>query len=133
MKETTVRDDVAVVTAFFEAVAADRQRDCAAMIHEDMRLEEPAGLPYGGVYEGKQGVAELYRRVSRLFEVEIHGFEAHAAGERVAAVVDVTFTCRATGRSIRTSVVELWKVKDQLLVRADIYPKDTRAIYELTL
>lgn len=128
-----MRDDVAVVTAFFEAVAADRQRECAAMIHEDMRLEEPAGLPYGGIYEGKEGVADLSRQVKRLFEVIIHGFEAHPAGARVAAVVDATFTCRATGRSIRTSVVELWEVRDHLLIRADIYPKDTRAIYELTL
>lgn len=125
--------DVEVVTAFFEAVAAGRNRESGAMIHDDMRLHEPAGLPYGGLYEGKQGVADLSRKVKNAFDVTIHGFQADAAGEKVLVLVDVTFACRATGRALRTSVVELWKVKDDLLVGADVFPQDTRAIYELTL
>lgn len=127
-----MRTDVAVVTEFFEAVAAGRHRDAGAMIHEEMRLDEPAGLPYGGTYEGRQGVADLSREVYRLFEVTIHGFEVNSAGDQVVVVVDVSFACRATGRAARTSVVELWTVKDDLLIRADVYPKDTRAIHELT-
>lgn len=125
--------DVEVVEAFFRAIADGDPKACFAVVHPEVRVREPEGLPYGGEYRGRDGLADLSRRVMARFDLVIHGWEVSGASPRVLAVVDVTFTCRATGRGLRTSVVEIYEVRDGMLLCGDIYPKDTRAIHELTL
>jgi hypothetical protein len=41
------------------------------------------------------------------------------------------FTSRANGRSINTSIVEIYRFRDDQIIEADIYYKDPTAIRDL--
>jgi len=52
------------------------------------------------------------------------GTKAHDAGDVVVGTLDLTFTSRATGASVRTNVVEIYTVVDGLIRHIDVYYKD---------
>jgi ketosteroid isomerase-like protein len=130
---SVITSHVSVVEAFFDRLRAGDLPGVQKCLHPQMEIAEPAGLPYGLRYHGHDGVAQLVAAVSELYEFEIHSVEARAWGEEVVGVVEATFVSRKTGRSLDTRVVEIYTFTDGLISHADIFPKDTRAIYELTL
>jgi len=130
---TVVTDHVALVERFFEQLRAGNLDGCLQCLHPDSEIYEPDGIPYGGRYRGPEGFGQLVAAVSELFEFEINSVDAHAIGDRAMSILDATFVSRTTGKRLDTTVVEIYQFTDGLISFADIFPKDTRAIYGLTV
>lgn len=126
-------DHVAVVEDLFTNLRAGNLEACLRSFHPDSEIYEPERLPYAGRYRGPEGFAQLAGKVAELFEFEIHNVGAHAIGDRVVGILDATFVSHTTGKRLDTKVIEIYQFTDGLISFADIFPKDTRAIYELTV
>jgi ketosteroid isomerase-like protein len=131
MSVTTSR--VSVVEAFFEQLRAGDLPGVLKYCHPEVELIEPAGLPYGTTYHGHDGLGQLVAAVAELYEFEIHSVEAHDWGDKTVGYLEATFVSRTTGKRLDTHVVEIYTFTDGLLSSVEIFPQDTRAIYELTL
>lgn len=100
------------------------------LLHPDFEVVEAAGLPYAGVYRGAEGWRRLSDAVLstwsgfRLALMEMHGGNEDAAVLRFA----MSGRSRKTGTAWETSVLELWKFRDDRLIRIDPYYFDTHLL-----
>ena len=101
-------------------------------IHADCVVHESRALPYPGDWHGPAGFAELVGIMVSLFDVTFAGYEIIDNGDMVSMRAHATFTARATGRSLETSIVEIYRFADGQIVDADIYYKDPSGVRELT-
>lgn len=129
---TVSRDHVAIVESFYQRLTTGDVAGALANFHRDSEIDEPDGLPYGGRYQGHRGILQLFMNVAAHFHLEIRQWELHATGEEVVGIITTTFTSKATGKVLHTTAVELYRFADGRISSVDIYPKDTRAIYELS-
>lgn len=125
--------DTTVVDAFFDRLGAGDVPGALSLMHDDVRLLEPAGLPTGGEYVGKDGFVSFLEKTRSVYQPTIHARKLSDAGDVTLAEFDVTFTSRATDAHVDTRIVELYTVVDGLITRIDVFPKDSRAMYEITL
>lgn len=122
-----------VVSAFFERLGAGDVPGALALMHDQVRLTEPDGLPTGGEYVGRDGFVSFLEKTRSVYEATIHAQKVSDAGDVTLVEFDATFTSRATGAHVDTRIVELYTVVDGLITHIDVYPKDSRAMYEITL
>lgn len=124
--------DTSVVRTFFDAFTAGDAEAALAVVHDDVQVSEPAGLPIGGELDGKPAFLVFLGQVAATFRVDIGEVRLVDAGDVTIALIDVTWTSVATEASLSTKLVELYTVADGLITAIDVYLKDTRALYELT-
>jgi ketosteroid isomerase-like protein len=130
---TTEEVTTAVVTSFFQALRAGDLDAAFQCFHPDSEIDEPEGLPYGGRYRGPEGVMRLVTAISQDYDFEIGETDIRPIGpDEALGILEATFISKSTGKRVHTKVVELYRFTDGLISFADIFPKDTRALYELT-
>jgi uncharacterized protein len=123
----------ALCSRFLEAMASNDAAGMDALIHSDFILIEPEGLPYGGVYRGRKGWRTLVQRVIATWSA----FRIHVSeelGETEDTVVtrfDISGRSRKSGKAWSSSVLELWRFRDGLLVEISPYYFDTHLLTEL--
>lgn len=125
--------DTTVVAALFDRLADGDVPGALSVMHDEVRLTEPAGLPTGGEYVGKDAFASFLEKTHSVYRATIHAQKLSDAGDVTLVEFDATFTSRETGASVDTRIVELHTVVDGLITHIDVYPQDTRAMYEITL
>jgi ketosteroid isomerase-like protein len=124
---------VAVVQTFIDAFAAGDAQTALAQLHDDVRVSEPAGLPMGGEYASKSEFIGFLSKAAATYDVAIHRADVNDAGDVALARLHMTWTARATGASLDTELCELYTVTDDKISAINVFPKDTRALYELTI
>jgi ketosteroid isomerase-like protein len=124
--------NVAVVDAFIAALGSGDAEGALGQLRDDVRLSEPAGLPMGGEYVSKAGFVDFLGKVAATYDVKIHRATVRDAGDVAVAHVDLTWTAHATGASVDTQFCELYTVDGDKIATIDVFPKDTRVLYELT-
>jgi ketosteroid isomerase-like protein len=115
--------------------AAFREQDLAAMealLAPDFVIHEVDGLPYGGVYKGYAGWMELLARIGATWE-GLAPTVRHLVGDgrHFAVLMDLTLTAKATGRTLDTSIFEMWTVEDGKIKEVRPFYWDTRAVADL--
>lgn len=99
-------------------------------------VEEAAGLPYGGLYRGHAGYAELFRKVSEYWEhlpltdgVEQTVVAGPDGDSTLVVVLDsIRSRVRRSGTVLDMPLVELLWIKDQRIGAIRPYYFDTAAI-----
>jgi hypothetical protein len=98
-------------------------------VHPDVVIHEPEGLPYGGDWHGRAGFQEMFSSMTAVLDFTLDHYEVVALGSESAMMrAEVTFIGRASRRQLTTKIVEVYTVRDGMIVDADIYPKDTLAV-----
>jgi ketosteroid isomerase-like protein len=80
------------------------------------------GIPPGGTYHGKAGVAQFFQHVSERWEFQ--AFEPKhfvASGDQVVALGSYTATAKATGRQVTADWAMAWTIRDGKVVRFQEY------------
>ncbi|SRR5258706_4325939 len=103
----------ATVRSLDEAFARGDVPTVLGVLAPDVRWTEAEGFPYGGTYSGPQAVLE---NVFMKLGGEWEGFvavprELVSEGETVVAIGTYSGKFKATGKSIRTPCVHVWKFK----------------------
>src|SRR5581483_5849993 len=66
--DTTARSRE-VITAVYDAGASGDVQTLLSLMADDLVVEEPWFLPYGGTYETPQGLAELFGKIGAVLDV----------------------------------------------------------------
>ena len=122
----------AVVAEFAKAIVEARLDDARLLLHDDFVTHEAGGLPYSGEYRGADGFFELFGKMNEGLELTLgHAVQFLLAEDTAAMRSRVTFTSRATGNSVEMGLVEVYTVRDGLIVELDVYYKDPAAVTAL--
>jgi SnoaL-like domain len=118
-----------VVEQLLDHAANGRWEALEGVLDPAFEIVEPESLPYGGVHRGVSGYIALMQRIGRLFELDFEPLGLHALdGGLVLLRMIVTFTARASGRSVRVPVVEILRVERGLVARSEVYLADPAAL-----
>lgn len=115
-----------IVTELARRFAAGDGAGAAALLHPEIRIEQPASLPHGGWHHGLDGMAAMGAAFGRhwtrsITDPRIMGCGADAAVQ----VTSQTWTARATGRSATVDVVELFSLTDGTVSQIRVFQQDT--------
>jgi uncharacterized protein len=101
----------------------------AAALHPEIVLEQPASLPYGGVWRGHQGLREWLEAMDAAWSsVEVEEPEIIQAGE--TAIVEALFrgTARESGEVAAMPICEVIRFAGGLPVFWRVFYFDTAAV-----
>jgi hypothetical protein len=99
-----------------------------ALLSPDLRIEQPASLPHGGVHEGRDAMDTMGARFAEHWSREIGPADLRPWGDGAVQVTSQTWTSKATGRSATVDVVELFRVEDDLITEIKVFQQDTAAL-----
>jgi ketosteroid isomerase-like protein len=126
-------ENVTVVKQLYDAFRRHDISSILDMFADDavMHGPAPAGvLPWGGVHNGRGGVAEFFKALGESLEpqqFELHEFIAQ--GNRVVVLGYQKGHAKTTGRSYETEFVNIWSVRDGKFSEFRAY-NDTAALVE---
>ena len=126
MPETTAA--VGTVTELARRFAAGDGAGAAALFHDDIRIEQPASLPHGGWWSGRDGMAKMGAAFGEHWTRAIADPRISGDEETVAQVTTQTWTSVATGRSATVDVAELFSFRDGLICQIRVFQQDTAAL-----
>ena len=118
----TAAEVVAELGAKFRAGDVDGAK---ALMSPDLRIEQPASLPHGGVHSGPDAMGTMGARFAEHWDREIGPADLRPWGDGAVQVTTQTWTSKATGRSATVEVVELFQVKDGLITEIKVFQQDT--------
>jgi hypothetical protein len=125
-------DAQAKVGGFVKAIAGEQFDDARALLHREFVVYEAGGLPYSGEYRGPDGFFELLGKMNQAMELTPgETFQYLLADNTVAIRGRLTFTSRASRQSVEMGLVEIYTVRDGLIVELDVYYKDPSAVAAL--
>ncbi|MCO5985247.1 nuclear transport factor 2 family protein [Actinoallomurus spadix] len=103
----------------------------AARLHPDVVMHQAPTLPYGGVWRGHDGLERFMAAMSRTWRsLEFLERRQWTDGDTVIVSNHGRLTARATGRSIETTVLQVFTVRDGLIAEIRPFYWDTAAINE---
>lgn len=124
-------DNVKVVMGLLDGFASGDIERAVAAFHHDCVVHEAGSLPHGGDWHGPDGVMKLFATMGAAFEVTIHHHEVYDCGDdKVLMHAEATYESRATGRSLRTAMLEFHTIKDGKIVYSDVFYQDTKALID---
>jgi uncharacterized protein len=125
-------DALATVERFMNAIVEERLDDARGVLHDEFVAYEAGGVPYSGEYHGPQGFFDLLAKMTEGMEFTPGPApQCLLAGDSVAVRSRVMFTSRASGKSVDMRLVEVYTVRDGLIVELDVYYKDPSAVAAL--
>ena len=121
-------DAAALVVELGRRFRAGDRDGARALLHADLRIEQPASLPHGGTHHGPDGMAAMGVAFAEHWDRTIGQADVRACGDTAVQVTTQTWTARATGRSATVDVVELFRVDDGRIVEIRVFQQDTHAL-----
>jgi uncharacterized protein len=122
----------AIVGKFMQAIVEEKFDDARSLLHDELVVHETGGVPYSGEYHGPQGFFELFAKMNENLELTPDpAIQYLLADDTVAMRYRLKFTARVSGRSVAMSLVEIYTVRDGLIVELDVYYKDPSAVAAL--
>ncbi len=125
-------DPQGIVGGFVKAIGGQAFDAARALLHRDFVVHEAGGLPYSGEYHGAEGFFELLGKMNEAMELTPgDSFQYLLADDTVAIRGRLRLTSRASGESVEMSLVEIYTIRDGLIVDLDVYYKDPSAVTAL--
>lgn len=121
------QDSAQIVREFYRAGRAGELDTVRSLLADDVVLVEPDSMPYRGSYRGPDAIVQLQIDLYTKY-YEFSSFELTSVigdGENAAAQVKVVGVGRATGRSLETSAVEWFVVRNGQITSITPYHYDT--------
>lgn len=120
-----------VVQSFTDSMRRGEIDACRLLVADDLVFSEAECLPFGGDWVGPEGFIDFLGAVSKHYRVRVADMVLSEVGDRVLARVSGTIESRATGRSLPLDALDLYEVRNGVIVRVDVYYKDAAAVAHL--
>lgn len=125
-------DNVKVVSDLLDGFTSGDIAKAVGAFHAECVVHEAESLPYGGDWNGPDEVMKLFSTMGAAFEVTMHKVDLYdCGGDKVLMHGDATYTSRATGRSLRTSMMEFHTIQDGKIIYSNVFYQDTRSLLDL--
>lgn len=94
--------------AMYDAVHAGDWNAVADFMAEDFVIHEPASLPYGGEWRGRDALQRLYTHVMGYWDDPVVKWQELVGGEKYAvALLHFTVTAKSSGKRFETHIAEV--------------------------
>jgi ketosteroid isomerase-like protein len=121
-----------IVRRFMRATGAAGRPERARLLHERFIVSAAGGLPFSGEYRGPQGFFDLLGKMNELLDLTPGLVTLNSLGQDgVAARFRLTFTARSSGKHVEMDLVEIYTIRDGLIISLDVYYKDSSAVAAL--
>jgi uncharacterized protein len=121
-----------IVRRFMSATGADGRPERTRLLHEDFVVSSAGGLPFSGEHHGPQGFFDLMGKMNDVLDLTPGPITLNPLGEdAVAASFRLTFTARSSGKHVEMDLVEIYTLRDGLIIKLDVYYKDPSAVAAL--
>jgi ketosteroid isomerase-like protein len=121
-----------IVRRFMRATGAAGRPERARLLHERFIVSAAGGLPFSAEYHGPRGFFDLVGRMSEVLDLTPGPVTLNSLGrDAVAARFRVTFTGRSSGKHVQMGLVEIYTIRDGLIIKLDVYYKDPSAVAAL--
>lgn len=125
-------DHGAIVRTFVVAFGEGRLDDAFGLLHDDFVVHAAGDVPYCGDYQGAEGFQELIGKMLPVLDLTpSEDMEYITDGDRVVIYYRLTFTARASGRSVEMPVAEVFSIRDGLIAALDVFYKNPSAVTAL--
>ena len=122
-------DNIAVVTRLYELFGAKDITGILAMIDPDVHVSQTPQLPWGGEYDGHDGITEFFVNLVGAISSTVEHETMFAAGDRVVQLGRTRGTVNATGTPFDVREVHILTLADGRITRFEAYI-DTPAMLE---
>ena len=110
-----------IISRLYEAFGRRDLQMMSTLFDPKIELSQTTQLPWGGTYEGFQGVADFAARLLEKLDSRIEVEEFVEAGEQVIAIGWTRGTVRKTGQEFKIRAVHLWTMKKGKVLRFEAY------------
>jgi uncharacterized protein len=114
-----------VIQRFYDAMRSMDPVELAASFADDVVIEEPRSLPFGGTTTSRD---EFYKKVVGYYAewatFQIQTSEVLGDGDRLAGHFTATYTAHATGDTVSAHYAELYEVRDGAISRVTTFVHD---------
>lgn len=94
--------------AMYECAARGEWDAVAEFMADDLVIHEPATLPYGGEWRGRDALRRLFERVMGFWDdPEVEWIDMVGGETRVVALLQFTMTARSSGKRFSQRVAEV--------------------------
>lgn len=129
---STAEKSLVTVRRFSKALGEKNLGEACNLLHDDLVVYEAGGLPYSGDYHGPHGFVELLTKMNDVLELAAGPIVQHPLpDDTVVSRFRLKFTARASGKSVEMGLVEIYRVRDGMIVALDVYYKDPSAVTAL--
>lgn len=130
MTGDAAEDAAAIVVELGRRFRAGDRDGARALLHPDLRIDQPASLPHGGTHHGPDGMDAMGAAFARHWDRTIGDADVRPCGDGDTAVqiTTQTWTAKATGRSATVDVVELFRIADGRIAEIRVFQQDTHAL-----
>ena len=124
--------NLAIVQRFSAAVREGDFDEMGRLLHDDFVAREAGGLPYSGDYRGLNGFRDLLQKMNDALTLSPGPFTSESLGRNAVALrFSLTFTTRASGKSVTMNLIEVYTLRDEKIVDLDVYYKNPAAVTAL--
>lgn len=119
----------AMVETLYDLTAQGKWDEAEAMLTDDFRIVEADSLPFGGVYEGKGALRELYAKVFGFWEDPVLDFTDLTISDKHAiSIMTIHATSRHNGERLALPLCEVFHLRGEQFCGITPYYYNTAAI-----
>ena len=121
-----------VVRRFYEMALTGRVQEMLALVDPAVRVIEAPSLPYGGTFEGIEGLLKAFQIVFATWkDCQITLQEVVGEGEWVVGLSQMSGTSSATGKAFKQSLAEVFRVVNGKVLEIKPFYFDTKILYDI--
>jgi ketosteroid isomerase-like protein len=110
-----------LVAGIYEAMAGADLDEILKRCHADVTITQAESLPWGGHYEGKEGLIEFVTKLITTIDSKVAQDVIFEAGDHVVQRGRTQGTVRATGVEFDVPEVHVWTIRDGKVAAAHFY------------
>lgn len=120
------------VRRFGRALGERNFAQVESLLHRDLVVHTAGGLPYSGDYYGPRGFLELLAAMTQVMELTPGPLRQQSFDEQtVVSRFRLQFAARSSGECTEMDLVEIYRVRDGLIIELDVFYKDPSAVATL--
>ena len=114
-------NNVATIRRLYDALSARDANVIQELFVPDATIWQSPQLPWGGEYEGHDGVFTFFVALVEHIESQVTTESLFAAGDHVVQTGRTRGTVRANGAPFDIPEVHVWELRDGRIVRFQLY------------
>jgi len=121
----------AVVEGLINSVINGNLEGVLSRVSEELVVDEPMSLTYGGVHRGKAAfLDDVIGGITEKTDMRVIDYRMLAQDNEIVVHMNLEFTAHSNGAVLEMPYVEIYTVNDGLVSRIDVYPKDAMRLRE---
>src|SRR4051794_30607800 len=104
------QSNIEIVQAIYDAYGTKNVDALLAPLHDDFQISASDPLPWGGTFNGRDGMMEFIGKISSFIDSRVDVDEMVEAGDHVIAIGRSAGTIKATGKEYSVRLVDVCQI-----------------------